>query len=206
MHRIVTSATLAVALVFFVVTPAPADPAMARSVVETLHEALLGAMKEAATLGYPGRRDRLAPVIAETFDIPVIARASTGLHWREIEKADRYRLMDAMTRLTIATYAGRFDGYSGEKFRMVGVEEAPRNMVLVETELVRSNGEPVRLNYLMREGRKGWRIVDVYLDGVYSELAVRRSEYGSLIKREGLDGLLAAIEKKIAGYEAGSGN
>ena len=205
MFRALTATTLAVLLLFFTVTPAPADPAMARSVVENLHEALLGAMKEAATLGYPGRRDRLAPVIGESFDIPVIARASTGLHWREIGKTDRFRLVDAMTRLTIATYAGRFDGFSGEKFRMIGVEEAPRDMVLVETELVKSDGEPVRLNYLMREGKEGWRIVDVYLDGVYSELAVRRSEYGSLIKREGLDGLLAAIEKKIAGYEAGSG-
>ena len=42
-----------------------------------------------------------------------------------------------------------------------------------------------------------WRIIDVYLNGTISELALRRSEYSSLIKREGFASLLAALDKRI---------
>ena len=43
-----------------------------------------------------------------------------------------------------------------------------------------------------------WRVVDVYLDGTVSELALRRSEYSSALKREGFDELVGSVETKIA--------
>ena len=56
----------------------------------------------------------------------------------------------------------------------------------------------------MRTAAAGWRISDVFLSGTVSELALRRSEYGALMRREGFDALLAAVRKKIAAAEAGT--
>jgi phospholipid transport system substrate-binding protein len=176
----------------------------AADVVETLHAALLGVMREADSLGFAGRRDRLAPVIEGAFELPLIARASTGRHWKKLDEAQRARLVDAFTRLTVATYAGRFDGYGGESFRIVSQAPAPRDTVLVNSELVKSDGDAVELDYLLRETDAGWRIIDVYLDGVYSELATRRSVYAGLIRNKGIEGLIAAIEDKIGRYESGA--
>ena len=176
----------------------------AADVVETLHAALLGVMREAESLGFAGRRDRLAPVIEGAFELPLIARASTGRHWKKLDAAQRARLVDAFTRLTVATYAGRFDGYGGESFRIVSQGPAPRDTVLVNSELVKSDGDAVELNYLLREADAGWRIIDVYLDGVYSELATRRSVYAGLIRNKGIEGLIAAIEDKIGKFESGA--
>ena len=75
----------------------------------------------------------------------------------------------------------------------------------MRTRLLRSDGDPVRLDYRMRKGAPGWRISDVFLSGTVSELALRRSEYGALMRREGFDALLAAVRKKIAAAEAGTG-
>ena len=176
----------------------------AAGVVETLHAELIGVMREADSLGFTGRRDRLAPVIESAFELPLIARASTGRYWKKLDEAQRARLVDAFTRLTVATYAGRFDGFDGESFRIVSQRPAPRETVLVNSELVKSDGDTVELNYLLRETDAGWRIIDVYLDGVYSELATRRSVYAGLIGRKGIEGLIAAIEDKIVEYESGA--
>ena len=81
---------------------------------------------------------------------------------------------------------------------------APRETVLVNSELIKSDGDAVELNYLLRETDAGWRIIDVYLDGVYSELATRRSVYAGLIRNRGIEGLIAAIEDKIDEYESGA--
>ncbi len=178
----------------------------AATVVVALHDTLISVMKEADALGFAGRRDQLAPVIAETFDTPLIARASTGRHWRKFDADQRRKLVDALVRLTVATYAGRFDDYTGESFRVVSEKPAPRRTVLVSTELVKSDGETIRLNYLLRSTGAGWRIIDVFLKGIYSELALKRSEYTSVIKRDGLAGLLAAIDEKIAQFAAESGD
>jgi len=183
---------------------ARAQGSPAAGVIETLHAELIGVMREADSLGFTGRRDRLAPVIEGAFELPLIARASTGRYWKKLDEAQRARLVDAFTRLTVATYAGRFDGFDGESFRIVSQGPAPRETVLVNSELVKSDGDTVELNYLLRETDAGWRIIDVYLDGVYSELATRRSVYAGLIGRKGIEGLIAAIEDKIVEYESGA--
>ena len=184
-----------------------ASPATAQSpaaeVVERLHDTLLEVMKQADALGFEGRRKRLAPVLADSYDMALVTRVTTGRHWRRADPAQQATMIDALTRLSVATYASRFDGYSGESFRVLSTQPAPRKTVLVNSEIVKSDGDTVRLNYRMREGDAGWRIVDVYFRGIYSELATRRSDYAAVLERGGFDALLAAIENKIAKLRAG---
>jgi len=68
----------------------------------------------------------------------------------------------------------------------------------VLTKIVVPDGEEVQLNYRLVERDGTWKIIDVYLNGTVSELALRRSEYSSALKREGFDQLLDSIETKIA--------
>ena len=188
-----------------VLGPAPVAQASempAREVVQALHDALLDVMQAAGALGFDGRRDYLWPVMDEVFDMAVIARISAGRHWRQADANERERMVEIVTRLSVTTYAARFDGYSGESFRILSEQPAQRDMRFVNTEIVKSDGETVQLNYLMRQSESGWRIVDVYLDGVYSELALRRADYASTLKRSGFEGLFAELEKKVAAIEA----
>ena len=216
MRRILTSASIAVFLLAPGVksaeeapaitdeTPASAGEMSASAVIEALHDSLIAAMKEGGTSPFDTRSDRLEPVVAQSFHMPLIARVSMGRYWRKLDEAQREQLIAALWRLTVANYAGQFDNYSGESFRLISEESAPRNMVWVNSELIKSDGDAVRINYLMRSTDAGWRILDVYFKAVYSQLAVRRSEYTSVYKRVGFDGLLAEIEKKIASYDSGT--
>ena len=175
----------------------------AGAVVEALHDSLLTMMKDAHALGFDGRRDYMAPVVARSFDLPVIAIMASGPNWSKFNEAQQERLIDALERLSVTTYAARFNGYSGETFRILAEQPGPQGAVFVNSELVKGDGEAIVLKYLLHSGSAGWRILDVYFLGVYSELAMRRSEYAAVYKRDGFEGLLAAIEQKSTDYAAG---
>lgn len=170
------------------------DPA---HVVDRLHVALLDVMKQADALGYQGRFDQLAPVLDQTFDLPFMAQKSVGRHWKNASEQDRHMLVQTFTRFSIANYAGRFDAYSGQSFETLDQAPSTHGTILVKTRLNDPGGELVRLNYRLRPVDGGWKIIDVYLNGTVSELALRRSEYSSLIKREGFKALLVALDERI---------
>jgi phospholipid transport system substrate-binding protein len=180
------------------VQAADADAARAQAVANRLHEALLATMKSAATLKFQGRAEALAPVLTEVFNLPLMARVAIGPGWRELTEDQQRRFADAFTRMTIATYANRFDGYAGETFETLPEALAQQNGFMVQTRLNRTDGQPpVAINYLMRpEKDGGYRIVDVYLSGSISELATRRSEYSAILKRDGVEKLIEGVEAR----------
>ena len=67
---------------------------------------------------------------------------------------------------------------------------------MVRSQIVKANGEPVQVNYMMRKNGDAWLISDIYLDGAISEVATRRSEFAAILRNEGIDGLIAALNRK----------
>ena len=174
---------------------------------QALDDALLEAMRRSEELGYAGRYEALDPVLRKTFNFPFMARVSVGRYWRTMSAEEQRRLVDAFTRLSVASFASRFNGYNGERFEIEGTKEQPRGAILVLNNLIQADGEPIAINYLMRRGGNPghWKVIDVYLDAKYSELATKRSEFTSTIKRKGVEGLLVMIEEKIAGLAKQAG-
>ena len=154
-------------------------------------------MRDATSLGYDGRYQRLSPAIHSLFDLPFMAEKSVGRHWKTAGDQNQKALVEIFSRFTVANFAGRFDGFSGQSFRTLGVEDATFGTVLVRTHLDEPGDEGVALDYRLRPVDGGWRIVDIYLNGTVSELALRRSEYSALIQREGFQALLAKLDERI---------
>jgi phospholipid transport system substrate-binding protein len=171
-------------------------------VVERLNAALIEVMREADALGFQGRYERLAPVLSAAFDFPLMARISAGKHWRAWDAVLRARFVAAFGNTSIATYAARFDGYGGERFEVLGEQRGRRETVLVRNHLVKSDGAAVAIDYLLKAGpgdsKDGWRVVDVFLDGKFSELALKRSEYGAVIKNDGVETLIRGLGDQAA--------
>ena len=182
---------------------AHAEEKSASAVIESLHVSLLAMMKDADTLGFEGRRKYMEPVVAQSFNMPIIAHLSTKYIWKKFNENQRKQLIDVLERLGVATYAARFKGYSGESFQVLSEESATQGSVFVNTELVKADGDVIVLKYLLHRSDIGWRIIDVYFLGTYSELAMRRSEYLTVFQRDGFEGLLSELEQKTADYAAG---
>ncbi len=192
----------AAALIFTVTGVQAADVADPVTPVARLHDALLDIMKRADTLGYQGRFTAIEPVVNETFDFPAIGRIVMGKHWAGLAEQEQKEFLETFARLSVATYASRFDGHDGESFRTVENEKQNENNALVKTELVKSNGQTVSLNYQLRTDTNGkWRILNVVADGI-SDLSLKRAEYTSIMSSDGYAALMAKLNAKIAQYEA----
>jgi phospholipid transport system substrate-binding protein len=164
--------------------------------VRSFYATLLSTMKDGGMLGQGGRYARLAPVVGRVFDVPSMTRLAIGSFWAALPAARQQQLTEAFLHYVAATYADRFDSYSGEQLQITG-EQAYNADVIVQTKIVQSSGETTALNYLMRQNQGSWQISDVYLDGTISQLAVQRSEFISILRREGVDGLVMALNRKV---------
>jgi len=182
---------------------AAAEPGSAPAVIERFYEQLLAVMKEAKRLGFDGRYTRLAPAISQTFDLALMTRIAIGPGWAQILPEQQQRLNAAFSRYTISMYASRFDDWGGERFEVVPSATPNPNGVLVNSRLIKTNGEAVALNYLLKQEAGAWKVIDVYLSGTVSELAARRSEFGSVLQRNGAEGLVQLIEQRTAALRAG---
>ena len=165
-------------------------------IVTAFHQSLLGVMKEAKTLGVKGRFEKLASPLKQNFHFRLMTKVAAGSYWRKSGPAQIDRLVDAFTRLSISTYASRFDGYSGQSFETESEKPGPQKTILVKTRIIDPGFDPVDLTYVTHKIKGKWRIIDVLLDAGISELAVRRSEYRRVLKTGGVDGLIETLNRK----------
>ena len=193
-----------VAAVFLALNLLASSPATAAAsatqVVENLHAELLTVMRQAGGLGYKGRYERLAPVVISSYDLPFIAKTVVGRYWKEFRPEEKSEFVETFAKLSIATYADRFDGYSGERFKTISERELQSGRFLVKTVLVKSSGEQVELDYILHQHSDEWRIINVIAQGV-SDLSLKRADYTSYLKKNSLDDLLSRINQKISEYE-----
>ena len=178
------------------ITPGSAAVSNPEDTVRSFYSVLLGNMQQSRMLGESGRYARLAPVVDRTFDIPLMTRLAVGPAWASLSPAEQQQLQAAFAHYVTATYADQFDSYSGQQLQVTG-ERPTGGDIMVQTKIVKSNGETTELDYLMRPGEGSWEISDVYLDGSISQLAVHRSEFYSILRREGVDGLVIALNRKV---------
>lgn len=185
-------------LVCCTVLPVTAQNTDAIATVDRLHAALLDIMQNAQALGFAGRRDRIAPVVHESMDLPFITRVALGRSWADMSAAERDAMVDLFSRWTVANYAARFDGYSGERFEVVSAKPSRKGRELVRTvlEVGDDSAADVSLDYLLRENDGKWRIINVIANGV-SDLSLKRADYGAVIKTQGLDALIAKLNDQI---------
>ena len=192
-------ASIAAFLLVSIAMPPMAANAQADSpetTISGLNATLLSTMKQAQSLGVSGRYQVLLPVLTKTYDTPLMARLAVGQSWSTLQPAQQAAITDAFRRMMIATYAKRFDGFSGETFQIVDISNRGTADKMVKTHIIQSNGKPVAINYLMRKSGPEWKIVDVYLDGTISELASRRAEFATILQSGGPDALIASLKKQ----------
>lgn len=195
---VLSAAALALALTF------PASPARAQAgadAVRTLYATLLNMMQNGPSLGAHGRYAAIEPVVGRVFDLPLMTRLAVGPNWATLNPAQQQQVTQAFGHYIAAVYANRFDSYGGEKLEVTGTQQSGGGTIIT-SRIVKSTGEPVEINYLMRQSGAGWQIADVYLNGTISELATRRSEFSSILQTQGFNGLIATLNGKAAALGA----
>lgn len=163
--------------------------------VRTLYSTLLNSMRNGPSLGARGRYAQIEPVVQRVFDVPFMARLAVGPQWSTLTPMQQQQVSAAFGRYIAAIYAERFDSYAGEQLQVVGEQASPSGTIIT-SRIVKSNGEPVQINYLMHQNGGAWQIADVYLNGTISELATRRAEFASILQSQGINGLIGRLNAK----------
>ena len=167
--------------------------AAATQQVAQFHAALLTSMRSGED--FTARVELLRPEVIEFLDVPSIARICLGRTWRGLEPAAKAEFTQVLGELIVATYADRFDGFSGQAFVTQSAQAAGSGLV-VKTLLERPNDDPVRLDYYFRRGQA----FNVVADGV-SDLSLRRADYNAIVKEQGYAALLAHMRTQREGFE-----
>jgi phospholipid transport system substrate-binding protein len=173
--------------------------ATARQVVEKFQTELIAVMKNGKQLGFSGRYDKLYNPVSNSHDLTKIARIVVGKESEKLSDAQQQKLVEVFSRFSVASYAHNFKDYSGESFVFDSEEETARGGVVIHSHLVIPGDKPVKFDYMLKEKGNSWRIINIIANGV-SDLALKRSEYTTILQREGFDALIAKINEKIDNY------
>ena len=162
--------------------------------IDSYYQQLMPTLKAAGSLSVRERDRRFWPVISSAFDLTTMTRLAVGPAWSSFSSAQQVAVRDAFAHFIVADYASQVSDYSGESF----VVEPDASAVsrgggeIVRTKLVQSGGRTVTINYLVRGGR----VIDVYLNGTVSDLALRRDEFASIIASGGADALIKRLHER----------
>ena len=172
-----------------------ADPAVRQ--IESFYAALLDTMKRGEQLGLPGRNRQLTPITEEIFDLRAMTQLSVGPSWSVLSESERQGIVEAFKRMTIASYAKNFAKFAGEQFLVEPLVKMRNSDKIVESKLLGSDRSSVPFNYRMHLVGDKWKIVDIYLNGYVSQLALRRADFSSTIASSGASGLVKKINEMV---------
>lgn len=167
------------------------------ALIGKFYDVLLDCMKRGAELGFDGRYQLIEPVLNETFDVATMCKIAVGPEWTKMPGDKKGAVLVTFNKYMVTTYASRFKSYKSQEFKVGESKPAGEGRVLVESQLIRSNGEPVELNYLFRLNKDVWRVIDIYLAGAISQMAQMRSDFAKTVVDGGPDALIASLEQKI---------
>jgi phospholipid transport system substrate-binding protein len=183
---------------------ASSDGPTPEDAIGRFNAALLDTMKRADELGYRGRYQILEPVVKDVFAMSFMASKAMGSHWKKLTPKQQEIYLKTYTDWTIATYAARFDGYSGEKFDVSKNSPVDKETVSVKSSIFKSSGERiVDFKYILRRISGGWRIIDIRIVEV-SQLALTKAQFVGVMNKEGFDSLISMLKEKTRAF-AGKG-
>ena len=173
----------------------PAAASNGSDTVRSLYDTLLTTMQNGPALGPRGRYARISQLFAAYSTSTTLTRLAVGPESARFNETQRQQVQQAFQRYIAAIYADRFDSYAGERLQVTG-ERPSSGGTIITSQIIKSTGEPVNISYLMRNNGGVWQIANVYLDGTISELATRRSEFSSILRSSGINGLIHTLNAK----------
>lgn len=184
------STTTVRALLLSLLLAATAQAETATEALKARDAEIRAALPPQGTEPTAATRQKLESIVTRAVDLEGMAKSALGKTWAETPPAKQKKFLDA--------FKGRFRKATGEQldqYRSTSIKYFPEKKedddTFVPTEVL-VKGEPTHVDYRMREEKGAWRIVDIVVDDV-STVENYRSSFNRIIKKEGMDGLIARL-------------
>jgi len=195
MYKVFSSFVVAIAAAVAFMAPAfaVADPsqlvkAVTAEVVDIVNTKT-GANREAA----------IHQVLRSHFDLSYMGRAALGTHWNEASEQQRARFLAALETTEARAYTERLSNLAGYVLTIDKVVAQSNRVWAVDSLLSKGSGQPIRLEWEVRDSGQGPRIADIKVGGI-SMFQIKRSEFNSFIQANGgsVEPLVQALEVRAA--------
>jgi phospholipid transport system substrate-binding protein len=199
---LLASRRLVLASIAAVLAALPVVPASAAEPAADLVSSTAQQVVDIVRVNPPGpqRQAAIQQILLTKFDLPYMGQQSLGQFWNRATEPERARFLKAVETAEARAYSERFGQYAGQTVTVGKVTTRPNGLYIVDSKLSQSNGQPVKLEWEVRNSAQGLRITDVKVEGV-SMVVTRRSDFNSYIQQNGgkVDALIDALEAKAKG-------
>ena len=130
------------------------------------------------------------------FDFKRMSRLAVGKYWRRASEEQKQALTTEFRNMLVRTYTKVFSVYRDQTIDVEPLKAtSDEDEVTVKTTITKPGTSSIPVNYEMKLGENGWKVFDIYIEGV-SMVMSYRSTFGSQIKESGIDGLIKALAEK----------
>jgi phospholipid transport system substrate-binding protein len=135
-------------------------------------------------------------VLLPNFDTEYSARLVLGQSWRTATPEQRKRFVDAFYHSLLRNYGAALIDFTGDRFIVLPYKGDPGDTTAtVRTEVKKSGGDKVPVNFSLRKTPDGWKAWDVVIEGI-SYVKSFRTDFASEIQQRGLDDVITRLEKE----------
>jgi len=135
-------------------------------------------------------------VLLPNFDTEYSARLVLGQSWRTATPEQRKRFVDAFYHSLLRNYGAALIDFTADRFVVLPYKGDPGDTTAtVRTEVKRSSGDKVPVNFSLRKTPDGWKAWDVVIEGI-SYVKSFRTDFASEIQQKGLDDVITRLEKE----------
>jgi phospholipid transport system substrate-binding protein len=129
------------------------------------------------------------------FDTEYAARLVLAQHWRTATPEQRKRFVDAFYHSLLTNYGSALAEFTADRLKVYPTNVLPTDdHATVRTEVKRDNGDRVAVNYSLHKVNGEWKAYDVNIEGI-SYVKSYRDDFGSQIQQQGIDAVIARLEK-----------
>ncbi|MGI9509072.1 MAG: MlaC/ttg2D family ABC transporter substrate-binding protein [Geminicoccaceae bacterium] len=172
--------------------PAPDE---ARNLIQTVGTRVLDILKQ--DVSQDEKFEQMVVLLDEAIDLDLVARLILARHWRTADEAQRAEYLKLFRAYALDSLASKLHIYNGEDFEITDSRPAGKKDAVVRTLIHSADRPPLHVDWRIRERKNGGLIaIDVIVESV-SLIVTQRSEFGSVVERRGIDGLLDELRQRI---------
>jgi phospholipid transport system substrate-binding protein len=176
-----------------------AVPALAAEPAADLISSTASEVIEAMKKTPPGpvRQAVMERLLETKFDLSYMGQFALGQYWTRATEAQRARFLRAAESAESRAYSDRFGQYAGQSLQVGRVTTRPNGVYIVDSKINQSSGQPIKLEWEVRNTPAGLRVTDIKVEGV-SMIQTRRADFTSYIAQNGgnVDALINELESR----------
>ena len=145
----------------------------------------------------PARVDALVDrILLPYFDTDYAARLVLARHWTTANAEQRRRFVAAFYHSLLSNYGTALIDFTGDRLKVLPFAgDAAATTATVHTQVRKSDGSSVKVDYSLHRTAAGWRAWDVVIEGI-SYVKSFRDDFNTQIEQQGVDALITRLEKQ----------